>query len=481
MQFISLNKDIVAHKSDVLLIITAAKDGKLYFSPLLKIIDRLLGGGLAAAAKNGYCAAAGEVLTLHFPTLAYSRVVLVGRGDAQAAKLTAATTTLATTISKVVSGLGKAETLTLCCHECGQEAAAVVAAAAAANYRFKLGAEWFGNSPLKKVYVAGAKLTPKRLQQQAAIGEGAQLARHLAEQPGNICTPTFLAQTAKRMAKNSALKAQVLNTKQMEALKMGGILAVARGSVQPPKMIILEYKGAKGAPVVLVGKGVTFDSGGISIKPSAAMDEMKFDMGGAASVLGAMWACARMKLPLNVVAIVPSCENMPDGAAVKPGDVITMANGKTVEVLNTDAEGRLLLADALTYSARYRPAAVIDAATLTGACVIALGHTLSGLMSNDDKLAAQLQAAGATAGDECWRLPVGGEYDKLLKSDYADLANIGGRAGGTITAACFLSHFVTCESWAHLDIAGTAWTPQKRATGRVALLLAQFLQQRAQS
>ncbi|MBE8158959.1 MAG: leucyl aminopeptidase, partial [Betaproteobacteria bacterium] len=247
----------------------------------------------------------------------------------------------------------------------------------------------------------------------------------------------------------------------------------------PPKMIIMEYKGAAGAPVMLVGKGVTFDSGGISLKPAAAMDEMKFDMGGAAAVFGAMLACARMRLPLHAAAVVPSCENMPGGRALKPGDVIRAMNGKTIEVLNTDAEGRLILADALSYCARYKPAAVVDAATLTGACVIALGRCMSGLMSADDGLADELAAAGKAAGDECWRLPLGGKYTEQLKSDYADLANIGGREGGAVTAACFLSNFAEGQKWAHLDIAGTAWDAKKRATGRPTALLARFLMGRA--
>jgi leucyl aminopeptidase len=278
------------------------------------------------------------------------------------------------------------------------------------------------------------------------------------------------------------MKVQVLESADMEKLGMGALLSVARGSVQPPKLIVLEYRGAGNSkPVVLVGKGVTFDTGGISLKPAAEMDEMKFDMSGAGSVLGTLKAVAEMKLPINVVGLMPATENMPGGRATKPGDIVTSMSGQTVEVLNTDAEGRLILCDALTYAERYQPSAVIDIATLTGACVIALGHVVSGLFSNDDALAQELLTAADTAYDRAWRMPLWDDYQEQLKSNFADFSNIGGRPAGSVTAACFLWRFARKFKWAHLDIAGTAWRSgkDKGATGRPVPLLTQFLLNRS--
>ena len=313
-----------------------------------------------------------------------------------------------------------------------------------------------------------------------AVAQGVATARDLGNLPGNICTPAYLASTAQKNAKPySNMKVKVLKQKDMEELKMGAFLSVAKGSRQPPRLIVVEYSGGKkeDKPVVLVGKGITFDSGGISIKPSQAMDEMKFDMCGAASVLGTMVTIGELQLPINVVAIVPSCENMPDGAANKPGDVVTSMSGQTIEVLNTDAEGRLILCDALTYSERYKPRTVIDIATLTGACVVALGKHPCGLLSNNDALAQDLLDSGARSGDRAWQLPLWDDYQDQLKSNFADMANIGGPQAGTITAACFLSRFTEKLNWAHLDIAGVAWESghQKGATGRPVPLLSQYL------
>lgn len=317
------------------------------------------------------------------------------------------------------------------------------------------------------------------MQQGLAIAQGMSLAKDLGNLAPNICTPTYLAKQAKDLAKAHKMKASVLEEKDMEKLGMGSLLAVASGSEQPAKLIVLEYHGSgkKEHPIVLVGKGVTFDTGGISLKPGADMDEMKFDMSGAGSVLGTLHAIAEMKLPINVVGIIPTTENMPSGKAAKPGDVVTSMSGQTIEILNTDAEGRLILCDALTYAERYNPKAVIDIATLTGACVIALGNFTTGLMSNDDALAAELLSAGEQAGDRAWQLPLWDEYQDLLRSNFADIANIGGRAAGTITAACFLSRFTKKYRWAHLDIAGTAWKSgkEKGSTGRPVPLLTQFL------
>jgi leucyl aminopeptidase len=330
-----------------------------------------------------------------------------------------------------------------------------------------------------------AKVAEAAVARGQAIANGVSLAKDLGNLPGNYCTPTYLADQAKTMAKANGLKIQVLEQKDMEKLGMGSLLSVAKGSDQPPKFIVMHYNGgAKDEkPVVLVGKGITFDAGGISLKPAAEMDEMKYDMCGAASVLGTMQAVAELKLPLNVVGLVPTCENLPSGRANKPGDIVTSMSGLTIEVLNTDAEGRLILCDALTYAERFEPAAVIDIATLTGACVIALGHVVSGLLANDDALAKEVFQAGEVSGDRCWQLPLLDDYQEQLKSNFADMANIGGRAAGTITASAFLSRFTKKYKWAHLDIAGTAWKSGKKkgGTGRPVPLLVHFLAGRCQA
>jgi leucyl aminopeptidase len=317
------------------------------------------------------------------------------------------------------------------------------------------------------------------LDQGAAIVEGVTLARELANRPGNHCTPTMLADEARKMGRAKGLKVEVLDKKAIEKLGMGSFLAVAQGSAEPPRFVVMHYQGAAKteAPLVLVGKGITFDTGGISLKPGAEMDEMKFDMGGAASVIGTMRAVAQLKPKANVIGVIAATENMPGGRAVKPGDVVTSMSGQTIEILNTDAEGRLILCDALTYTERFKPAAVVDIATLTGACVIALGGVRSGLFSADDGLATELQAAGDAALDPCWRMPVDEDYDDALKSNFADMGNIGGRAGGAITAAMFLKRFASKYRWAHLDVAGTAWKsgPAKGSTGRPVPLLTHFV------
>jgi leucyl aminopeptidase len=276
-----------------------------------------------------------------------------------------------------------------------------------------------------------------------AIAEGVALAKDLGNLPGNICTPSYLADQALDLGKRHGMKVEVLEQKDIEKLGMGCFLAVARGSREPPKLIVMEHRGGPrdAPPVALVGKGITFDTGGISIKPAAEMDEMKFDMCGAASVLGTMKAIATMRLPMNVVGIVPATENMPGGNAIKPGDIVTTMSGQTVEILNTDAEGRLILCDALTYAEKYKPAAVVDIATLTGAMVIALGHVATGLFSNNDALARELITAGETAWDRAWHMPLWDDYQEALKSNFADIPNIGSRAGGSITAACFMWGF----------------------------------------
>ena len=316
-----------------------------------------------------------------------------------------------------------------------------------------------------------------------ALAAGVSLAKDLGNLPPNVCTPSYLAEQALALGKTHQFKVEVLERDALKKLGMGSFLAVAQGSEEPPKFIIMQHlKGKKEQkPVVLVGKGITFDTGGISLKPGSEMDEMKYDMCGAASVLGTFKAIAAMNLPLNVIGVIPTCENMPDGRATRPGDVLTSMSGLTIEVLNTDAEGRLILCDALTYVERFEPSAVVDVATLTGACVIALGHHASGLFSNNDALAAELLQAGEVALDRAWHMPMWEDYQSLLDSNFADMANIGGRAAGSITAACFLARFAKKYDWAHLDVAGTAWKSgkEKGGTGRPVPLLTEFLVQRA--
>jgi leucyl aminopeptidase len=343
---------------------------------------------------------------------------------------------------------------------------------------------------VRKVAIATPAATPAlkaALAQSIAIGNGMNLTRELGNLSPNVCTPTYLAGVARELAGDYGFDVEVLDRKQLEALKMGSFLAVAKGSEEAPKFIVLKHMGgkAKDAPVVLVGKGITFDSGGISIKPGPQMDEMKYDMCGAGSVLGTFRAIGEMGLKLNVIGIVAACENMPSGRATKPGDIVTAMNGTTIEILNTDAEGRLILADALTYAERFKPAAVVDIATLTGACIVSLGHHTSGLFTRHDDahdaLAEELLAAGKQSSDAAWRLPIGEQYHEQLKSNFADLANIGTPGGASITAACFLENFTRKYTWAHLDIAGTAWKSgaAKGATGRPVPLLTTFLLNRA--
>ena len=341
---------------------------------------------------------------------------------------------------------------------------------------------------LKNVRVStthdGTELRQAVTHSQALVA-GVELAKEWANRPANHATPTHLAQAAKSIAAGRHFKCEVLGPKEVAKLGMGAFMAVAQGAAEPLRFIVMRYNGAAAsqAPVVLVGKGITFDTGGISIKPAPEMDEMKYDMGGAASVLGVFKALGELKPTINVVGLIPATENMPDGLAVKPGDVVTSMSGQTIEILNTDAEGRLVLCDALTYAERFKPRSVVDIATLTGACVIALGAVRSGLFSSDDTLAAQLQQAGETSGDPCWRMPLDDDYADGLKSRFADVANVAGRAAGSVTAAKFLQRFTKSFAWAHLDIAGTAWRSgaAKGATGRPVGLLLQYLLNFAQA
>ncbi len=342
---------------------------------------------------------------------------------------------------------------------------------------------------LARVVMGHPQVSPVQVQavtRAQALVQGIELAKEWANRPGNHATPSHLAQAARALARRPGVSCKVLGQREVERLGMGAFLAVARGAAEPLRFIVLEYRSrkARGAPVVLVGKGITFDTGGISIKPAAEMDEMKFDMSGAASVLGVFEALSHLQPELHVVGLIPATENMPDGQAIKPGDVVTSMSGQTIEILNTDAEGRLVLCDALCYATRYKPAAVIDIATLTGACVIALGAVRTGLFSPDDELAQALIRAGESTQDLCWRMPLDDEYAEGLKSRFADVANVAGRAAGSVTAAKFLQRFAGQFAWAHLDIAGTAWRSgtNKGATGRpVALLLEYLMSQRGRT
>lgn len=456
-------------------------------------LDRATGGFVSAIVRRGDMEGRlGTTLLLHnAPHVACERVLLVGLGRESEFRDKQYREAVAAAVKALAATGAKDAELHLPALAVGKRDATwrILHAAAVARetiYRFdqmksKTDAP---QTALRRLVLgigdkAEQRLAEHGLEQGLAIAHGVGLAKDLGNLPGNVCTPTYLAEQARNLARRYRMRIQVLEREDMEKLGMGALLSVARGSAQPPKLITLEYRGgAKSAkPVVLVGKGVTFDTGGISLKPAPEMDEMKFDMCGAASVLGTLKAAAEMKLPVNVVGVIPATENMPGGRATKPGDIVTSMSGQTVEILNTDAEGRLILCDALTYAERFSPAAVVDIATLTGACVIALGHVASGLFANDDALARELLAAGDAAYDRAWHMPLWDDYQEQLKSNFADFANIGGRPAGSVTAACFLARFTKKFKWAHLDIAGTAWKSgkDKGATGRPVPLLTQFL------
>lgn len=418
-----------------------------------------------------------------------SRVLLIGSGDKNkidiktiTSMVKSASTTIAenTSIKHVSLYLLDSISERIICENATRQS---IVTYADSLYKFEAyKSEKKDKTELAEVCIAYSSKPPcdvaEMLDQGRSIAAGMKVSRDLANQPGNVCTPTFMAETAESVANDyDMVSIDVLEESHMEDLGMGSFLSVSKGSDQPGKLIVLQYKGAKDAaerPIALVGKGVTFDTGGISIKPGASMDEMKFDMCGAASMLGALKACAEMELPLNVVVVLAAAENMPSARASKPGDIVTSMSGKTIEVLNTDAEGRLVLCDALTYVSRFNPQVVIDAATLTGACIVALGHHICAVLANDDELADDILEAGKEIDDQAWRLPMNDDYSEQLKSAFADLGNIGGRDAGTITAACFLGKFTEDYTWAHLDIAGTAWKG-KEATGRPVPLLSQYL------
>ena len=464
-------------------------------SPSALELDAASGRALDAVVRRGDLdGKLGATLLLnHVPKVAAERVLLVGLGPAREFAEDPYCNALAAAV-KALRTTGAAAA-TICLQELevkGRDTAwkieQAVLAVMEGTYRFdQLKSKPPAKRALRQVFFpvarAEARAAEAAIARAQAIAEVITLARDLGNLPGNLCTPSYLAAQARAIGAQHGFKVRILARKDMERLGMGAFLAVARGSPEPPALIVMEYEGGArgGRPVVLVGKGITFDTGGISIKPALELDEMKFDMCGAASVFGAMRAAALMKLPLGVVGIIPATENMPGGNAMKPGDVVTTMSGQTVEILDTDHEGRLVLCDALTYAARYRPAAVIDIATLTDSIVIALGDVASGVFSNSDALAREVCAAGESAWDRAWHMPMWDAYQDKLESNFADLPNIGPHGAGAITAACFLSRFTRDFAWAHLDIAGTASKggAEKGATGRPVALLGHFLARRA--
>ncbi len=458
-----------------------------------RLIDEASGGYLSRIlGKGDLDGEAGRTLLLHnLPGLATERVLLVGLGPQEkydrnnynkaiaAAVARLNETRAGEALCALPTSAPKGLDLYLAVRD-------TVTTALDKSYRYeRTKSEKKPPNSLKRLYLwiadeEGTSLAKQALRHGQAIAQGVALAKELGDLPGNICTPAYLADQALALAKVfPALRVKILEEADMAKLGMGALLSVSSGSRQPAKLIVMEYRGGKkGAkPVVLVGKGLTFDAGGISLKPGPDMDLMKYDMCGGASVLGALRAALELKLPLNLIGVVPASENLPDGDANKPGDIVTSLSGQTIEILNTDAEGRLILCDSLTYCERFTPAAVIDIATLTGACAIALGRFPSGLFTADEELAAEILAAGDRSGDRAWRLPLWEEYQSLLDSNFADMANVGTREGGAITAACFLSRYTKKYPWAHLDIAGTAWLSgkEKGGTGRPVALLVQFL------
>ena len=458
-------------------------------------LDVASNGAIAAAAKRGDLPSKrGHVLMMTgMPGIAADRVLLVGLGKQDELKAKGLAEVVRSAV-KALDATGAESALftladaTVIDMTPADKVRCLVTAAREAVFRSdELKSKRDDDSGLKKIVLPVDKVeaadVAAAVSAGVALANGCELTKRLGNLPPNICTPTYLADAAKQLGRDWKVKVEVLDRKQMEQLGMGSFLAVSEAATEPPKLIVMTYSGGKSkeAPVVLVGKGITFDSGGISIKPGEAMDEMKYDMCGAGSVLGTMRAVVEMGLKINLIGVIPTCENMPAGNAARPGDIVTSMSGQTIEILNTDAEGRLILCDALTYAERFKPAVVVDIATLTGACVVALGHVNSGLFSTDDELATELLQASKTAHDPAWRMPIEDDYQELLKSNFADMANIGGRPGGSITAACFLSRYTKAYRWAHLDIAGTAWKSgaAKGATGRPVPLLTAFLEARA--
>lgn len=490
MDFEIVSGDITSLETECLVL---AVEADTTLSPAAKIADEASSGHISEILEGGDITGKnGQTLLLHkVPGLAAKRLLLIGFGkeaDRNNRNYRKAV--------KAIMGVAKStgvSSLTL--------AIDIKPTDDEDKYRqVRHLVEWSGNELYTYDETKSKKADPLKLEQISilateedsevaetalmdgtAIVNGTSIARDLGNLPGNFCTPTYLAEQALELDDEfESLTTTIVDEEEMADLGMHCLLSVGNGSEEPSKLIVMEYKGGEEGdkPHVLVGKGITFDTGGISLKPGAGMDEMKFDMCGAASVFGAMTAICEMALPINVVGIVAAAENMPSGHATKPGDIVTTMSGQTVEILNTDAEGRLVLCDALTYAGKFEPASVVDIATLTGACIIALGHHATGVLSNNDELAAELLEAGEQAADKGWQLPLWDEFQEQLDSNFADIANIGGRPGGTITAACFLSRFTKEYRWAHLDIAGVAWNSggkDKGSTGRCVPMLTQYL------
>ncbi len=462
-------------------------------SPSAKKLDKLYKGIISNASQKGLASSnLGQATTLH--NTAHSKhqsIVIVGCGKKEKFTVSAYQRALSAAANEIKRN--KSSNIINCLNELDVKGVDAMTkaqiAVTAMNSSLYVYSETKPSAKAKTTLRKQKLLTANRneisdirdgIEIGKAVASGMDLAKELGNLPGNICTPSYLAEQALALKKGyRKLKVDVLEEAQMKKLGMGALLSVSNGSVEPAKLVCMQYNGGdeNEKPIVLVGKGITFDTGGVSLKPGASMDEMKFDMCGAASVIGTMKACCQLELPINVIGVMTCAENMPDGRATKPGDVVTTMSGQTVEILNTDAEGRLVLCDALTYIDKFEPEVVIDIATLTGACVVALGQIPSGVMSNDDELAKDLIHAGEQTGDRTWQLPLWDEYQSQLDSNFADIANIGGRWGGTITAGCFLSRFTKKYTWAHLDIAGVAWHQgkQKGATGRPVPLLTEYL------
>ncbi|MEH6565671.1 MAG: leucyl aminopeptidase [Halopseudomonas sp.] len=480
-------------------LVVAVSEGKT-LSGSAAHLDSLCGGQISAALKTGDLSGkAGHSLMLFaLPGIAAQRLLLIGSGKDEALSDRAWRRLAQKAITTLKDGAATDAVFAFTAQpvkdrDLYAQARLLVEACHDSLYQFDQFKSKKADKPkLKKIALwtadkADGTVLKRAISQGSAIGQGMSLTRDLGNLPGNVCTPTYLAKEAKALAKaHKELDVEVLEEKDMKALGMGALLSVSAGSAEPAKLIRISYNGGKtkDQPHVLVGKGITFDTGGISIKPAATMDEMKYDMCGAATVFGVIKAVVAMQLPINLVGLIASAENMPSGTATKPGDIVTTMSGQTVEILNTDAEGRLVLCDTLTYAERFKPASVVDIATLTGACVVALGGHTSGLMGNNDELVEQLLSAGNQASDRAWQLPLFDEYQEQLDSPFADMGNIGGPKAGTITAGCFLSRYAKAYRWAHLDIAGTAWTSggkDKGATGRPVPLLTQYLLDQAKA
>lgn len=493
MEFSIKNGNPEKQRSDCLIV--GVYEGKKLSTPA-QLLDDASQQAITAVIKAGDMQGklASSVLLHQLPGVLAKRVLLVGLGKQVAFGQTeylkavrAAIKALPEAVESVGFYMAELITAEMNLH---QKTAQIAEIVSDATYQINaLKSKQPESKGLKKVAIFVEKEHEKEaktaLTQGLAIAEGVKLAKDLGNLPGNICTPSYLGKQAKQLAKTYGFKVDVLEKAEIEKLGMGAFLGVAQGSDEPMRLIVLQHKnGHKNQkPIALVGKGITFDTGGISLKPGAEMDEMKYDMCGAASVLGTFKAIGELNLPINAVGIIPTCDNMPSGKALKPGDIVTSMSGQTIEVLNTDAEGRLVLCDALTYAERFEPSTVVDVATLTGACVIALGQHASAVYSNKDSLAQELLEAGKASHDRAWHMPLWEDYQSQLDSNFADMANIGGRPAGSITAACFLSRFAKQYDWAHMDIAGTAWKSGKAkgGTGRPVPLLTTFLIKRAEN